>query len=60
VEFYHNGVLLGIDNEWPYSFNFEIERTGIEIFSANVYDQVGNESRTEVEIEVIRGSGVGQ
>ena len=60
VEFYHNGVLLGIDNEWPYSFNFPIERTGIEIFSANVYDQVGNESRTEVEIEVIRSSGVEQ
>jgi membrane peptidoglycan carboxypeptidase len=56
VEFYHNGVLLGIDNAWPYSFNFEIERTGIEIFSANVYDQVDNEARTEVEIEVIRGN----
>ncbi|MDQ7027790.1 MAG: transglycosylase domain-containing protein [Anaerolineae bacterium] len=57
VEFYHNGILLGIDNEWPYSFNFEIERTGIEIFSATVYDQVGNEARTEVEIEIIRSSG---
>jgi membrane carboxypeptidase/penicillin-binding protein PbpC len=56
VEFYHNGVLLGIDNAWPYSFNFEIERTGIEVFSANVYDQVGNEARTEVQIEVIRGN----
>ncbi|MCI0712422.1 MAG: penicillin-binding protein [Chloroflexi bacterium] len=57
VEFYHNGALLGIDNEWPYTFNYEVEGIGIETFSATVFDQVSNEARAEVEIEVIRGSG---
>lgn len=60
VEFYHNGVLIYIDEAAPYEFDFAIERTGIEIFSATAYDRVGNEARDELEIEVIRGNGLGQ
>jgi len=54
VEFYQNGMLLGIDQEWPYGFDFNVERAGIEIFRAVVFDQVGNSSETELTIEVQR------
>jgi membrane peptidoglycan carboxypeptidase len=57
VEFYHNGVLLGIDEQWPYGFEFQLERTGIEIFRAAAFDQVGNQSEAEIQVEVIRSGG---
>lgn len=57
VEFYHNGVLLGIDEEWPYGFEFKIQRTGLEVFRAAAFDQVGNQSETEIQVEIIRSGG---
>ncbi len=56
VEFFHNGVLLGVDTEWPYGFEFAVNRTGTERFSAIAYDAVGNSARSEVVVEVARGS----
>ena len=60
VEFYHNGVLVYIDEAEPFEFDFIIERTGIEIFNATAFDRVGNEARAELELEVIRGTTLGQ
>jgi len=54
VEFYHNGQLLGVDREWPYGFEFAIEREGEEVFSASAFDQVGNSARAEVRVTVAR------
>ena len=54
VEFYHNGNLIGTDREWPYGFEFEITRTGLEIFRAVAYDQVGNLAAEEITVEVVR------
>lgn len=54
VEFYHNGQFLGADTDWPYGFNFRINRTGIEIFSATAFDAVGNSASAEVQVEVVR------
>lgn len=57
VEFYHNGILLGVDRDWPYGFEFTITRTGLEIFSAVAFDRVGNSSSAELEINVVRSDG---
>lgn len=54
VEFYHNGQFLGADTEWPYGFNFNINRTGIEIFTATAFDAVGNSTSAEIQVEVVR------
>ncbi len=54
VEFYHNGQLLGIDEEWPYGFDWDVTRTGIEIFTAVAFDQVGNQASGEITIEITR------
>ena len=56
VEFYNNGILIGVDQEWPYGFEFTLTRSGIEIFSATVFDQVGNAASTELSIEVLRSN----
>src|SRR5690606_5309674 len=42
VEFYANGQFIGTDTEWPYGFEWDIEDTGREVFTAFAYDQVGN------------------
>lgn len=57
VEFYHNGVLLGTAAEWPYGFEYDIERQGIEVFRVVAYDRVGNSAADEVQVDVIRASG---
>lgn len=54
VEFYRNGILLGIDREYPYGFEFDIQRTGTETFRAVVFDRVGNQSSDELAVEIIR------
>lgn len=54
VEFYHNGALLGVDDEWPYSFEYEITGAGTETFRAVAFDDVGNQGSDEVQVEVIR------
>jgi membrane carboxypeptidase/penicillin-binding protein len=54
VEFYHNGQFIGTDEEWPYGFDWEINRTGTEFFSATVFDAVGNSASAEIQVEVVR------
>ena len=54
VEFYQNGELLGIDREWPYGFEYDITSVGTEIFSAVVFDQVGNNSQADLTVEITR------
>lgn len=55
VEFYQNGVLLGIDQEWPYGFTWDITRTGTETFTAVAFDAVGNQSNSEITVTIDRG-----
>lgn len=54
VEFYHNGDLLGADENWPYSFRWEIDGAGAENFSAVVYDAVGNQASADLTVEILR------
>jgi len=54
VEFYRGAELIGIDEEWPYGFDFAIENTGFESFTATAFDQVGNSTTTQLEVEIIR------
>lgn len=54
VEFYHNGQLLGVDRTAPYGFIWDITRTGIEEFTAVVFDVVGNIANTGITVEVRR------
>jgi Bacterial Ig domain len=54
VEFYQNGELLGIDTEWPYGFEYDITSVGTELFSAVVFDQVGNNSQSDLTVEIVR------
>ena len=54
VEFYQNGELLGIDREWPYGFEYDITSVGTEIFSAVVFDQVGNNAQSDLVVEIVR------
>lgn len=55
VEFYHNGQLLGIDQEWPYGFTWDITRTGTENFSAVAFDAVGNVAQSDLTVTIERG-----
>lgn len=57
VEFYRNGALIGTDEEWPYQFDFPIEREGTEVFRATAFDQAGNQSSGEITVEIVRGGG---
>jgi membrane peptidoglycan carboxypeptidase len=57
VEFYRNGTLIGTDEEWPFNFNFTIERAGTEVFRATAFDQAGNQASAEVSVEIVRGGG---
>lgn len=57
VEFYHNGLLFGVDDSWPFGFEYRIERPGIEIFKAIAYDQVGNKAEAEIQVEIVREGG---
>lgn len=56
VEFFHNGLTLGVDTEWPYGFEFSINRVGTELFSAVAYDAVGNSARSDLQVDIGRGS----
>jgi membrane peptidoglycan carboxypeptidase len=56
VEFYHNGQLIGIDTDYPFGYDHPINRTGSEIFTAVVFDAVGNSSTAEITVEIVRGS----
>jgi len=54
VEFYHNGQFVGIDEDYPFGYEHTINRAGIEVFTAVVFDAVGNSSTSEVSVEVRR------
>lgn len=54
VEFYYNGEFIGIDESWPYGFEWNITRTGMERFGAVAFDAVGNQTSAEVLVEVVR------
>lgn len=54
VEFYNNGILIGETSQSPYEWIFQIERVGLETFTATVFDEAGNQASSEIEIEVIR------
>lgn len=54
VEFYYNGQFIGTDTEWPYGFEWDITRVGNETFSAVAFDAVGNQSSTDMTVEVVR------
>ncbi len=56
VEFFHNGQRLGADESWPYGFEWNITRTGIETFSAVAVDAVGNQSGAEITVEIVRAT----
>ena len=57
VEFYHNGQFVGSDSEFPYGYDHTINRTGVEVFTAVVFDAVGNSSSAEISVEVTRSEG---
>ncbi|HEX2907058.1 MAG TPA: Ig-like domain-containing protein, partial [Phototrophicaceae bacterium] len=57
VEFYHNGQRLGDDESWPYGFDWDITRTGTETFSAVAIDAVGNQTNSEITVEITRAAG---
>lgn len=54
VEFYRGDTFLGADTNWPYSFEWDIQRPGSERFRAVVVDAVGNSAESELVIEVLR------
>lgn len=54
VEFYYNDTFIGADTEWPYGFEWTIQRTGNERFSAVAFDAIGNQASSEIEVEVRR------
>lgn len=54
VEFYYNGEFFGTDEEWPYGFEWDITRVGVERFGVVAFDAVGSQASSEVTVEVIR------
>ena len=57
VEFYHNGQRVGIDEQPPYAWDFEITGTGSESFVAVAVDQVGNLTESlPLDVDVLRSS----
>ncbi len=56
VEFYYNGEFIGTDAEWPYGFEWDITRVGVERFGVVAFDAVGNQANAEITIEVVRGA----
>ncbi|MEO1290201.1 MAG: Ig-like domain-containing protein, partial [Chloroflexota bacterium] len=60
VEFYNNGILIGEATQAPYEWIYTIERTGIEIFTATVFDEAGNQATSNLEVEVLRSGASGE
>jgi hypothetical protein len=55
VEFYHNGLRVFTDDEFPFQYDYGITGTGIEFFRADVFDAAGNQSTSEeIQVEVRR------
>lgn len=57
VEFFYNGGLIGTDTDWPYGFEHVIEGVGQATFRAIAYDQVGNTTEAELQVNIIRSNG---
>lgn len=62
VVFYHNGQEVGVRTDCHIApencgFDWQITRTGTEIFTADVYDSVGNRSSAEIRVDVVRSGG---
>lgn len=57
VEFYYNGQYMGTVEEHPYDYRHQINRAGIEVFGAVVYDAVGLSSQSEAQVEVVSSGG---
>jgi membrane peptidoglycan carboxypeptidase len=55
VEFYVDGALVSTDSEWPYTFDYPIERTGLLAFTAVAFDKVNNNTAADIPITVMRG-----
>ncbi len=54
VEFYANGEYIGAAEQYPFGFNWNVTGTGTIVFSAIAYDQVGNSTRAELTVEIVR------
>ncbi|MCX6807134.1 MAG: PBP1A family penicillin-binding protein [Candidatus Berkelbacteria bacterium] len=56
VEFYIDNILVGSDNEAPYSYSYDARNLseGSHTISAMVYDKVGFKERTSITINVER------
>jgi membrane peptidoglycan carboxypeptidase len=54
VEFFHNGEYLGSDDSRPYGFDWTITSPGIETFSAVAFDTVGNQSSSQISVQILR------
>ena len=52
VEFFHGGELLGVDRDWPYGYEYELEGAGEFEFRALAFDQVGNQAASELTLSV--------
>lgn len=52
VEFFRDEELLGIDREWPYGFEYELEGAGDLNFAAKAFDQVGNSADSVLRVAV--------
>ncbi|MEM6527479.1 MAG: transglycosylase domain-containing protein, partial [Chloroflexota bacterium] len=55
VEFYYDGVFVGVDETFPYGYEHPIERIGVENFSAVVFDAAGNQANAALDVEILRG-----
>jgi len=54
VEFYQNGVFLGADETAPYGFEWGIDEPGTQTFTAFAFDAVGNQSSSQLTVEILR------
>lgn len=57
VDFYRNGQYVSTDEEFPFEYQHSISRTGLETFTAVVYDAVDNSSEATIEVQVVRDGG---
>lgn len=55
VEFYQDEELLGVDREWPYGFEYELDGVGDLNFAAKAFDQVGNSADSVLRVTVAAG-----
>jgi membrane carboxypeptidase/penicillin-binding protein PbpC len=54
VEFYANGEFLSVDNEWPFSADWQITRAGAQIFTAVAFDTAGNSQSADLLVDIAR------